>query len=63
MSFKISIAFGSGADLASSPGHSRLFNVAPPFLRATLKRREWPGDEARADQGLNKISRMTKWDI
>ena len=28
--------------IASSPGHSRLLNVA----RATLRRREWPGDEA-----------------
>ena len=31
--------------VASSPGHSHLFNVAP-FLRATLKMWEWPGDEA-----------------
>ena len=29
-------------NLASSPGRSHLFNVA----RATLKRREWPGNEA-----------------
>ncbi len=31
--------------LASSPGHSRVFNVTN-FLRVTLKTREWPGDEA-----------------
>ena len=30
--------------LASSPGHSRL-------LHATLKRWEWPGDEATVKQG------------
>ena len=42
--------------LASSPGHSQLFNV-----RATLKSWEWPGDEANnmvqclntGNQGLN----------
>ena len=30
--------------LASSPGHSQLFNI---FQHATLKSWEWPGDEAR----------------
>ena len=29
------------------PGHSLIFNIARFCVRATLKNREWPGDEAR----------------
>ena len=32
--------------LASSPGHSHVFNVTPPFLHVILKIWEWPGDKA-----------------
>ena len=33
-------------ELALSSGHSHFFNVAPIFQCATLKKLEWPGDEA-----------------
>ena len=63
--FHIMIQFYYQPYLASSPGHSRVFNVtrrnlprpqatpafsmlhAEKFLRAILKTREWPGDEAK----------------
>ena len=48
----------SKSDLSFSPcdvyrRHAREFayQALPPFLRATLKTREWPGDEARLQLG------------